>query len=192
VLLGIRVREGIAAGSITLAFRRWRRPSVRAGTRLRTPSGVVAIDSVEVISPEEVTDADARRAGFDSAPQVLAALAHRAEYPLYRIELHFGGPDPRVALRRRAKLSAEDRAEIDAPLARMDARSPTGPWTRAVLELIAARPEVLAADLAASRGEEKQPFKRRVRRLKELGLTESLRVGYRLSPRGEAYLGRRE
>ena len=153
-------------------------------------SGVVAIDSVERISADEVTDADARRAGYESARQVLAALAHRTELPLYRIELHFGGPDPRVALRRRAKLSAQERAEIDARLARMDARSPIGPWTPAVLELIAEQPEVPAADLAASRGEEKQAFKRRVRRLKELGLTESLRVGYRLSPRGRAYLGR--
>jgi ribosomal protein S19E (S16A) len=31
-------------------------------------------------------------------------------------------------------------------------------------------------------------FKRRVRQLKELGLTESLEVGYRLSPRGRAVL----
>lgn len=38
-------------------------------------------------------------------------------------------------------------------------------------------------------GQERTPFKRRVRRLKELGLTESLRVGYRLSPRALAYLG---
>ena len=56
--------------------------------------------------------------------------------------------------------------------------------------LIAERPETLAEDLAASRGEKKPQFKRRVRRLKELGLTESLEVGYRLSPRGRAYLGR--
>ena len=33
-------------------------------------------------------------------------------------------------------------------------------------------------------------FKRRVRQLKELGLTESLEVGYRLSPRGRAVLDR--
>ncbi len=58
-----------------------------------------------------------------------------------------------------------------------------------MLELIAKRPATLAEELAASRGEEKLPFKRRVRRLKELGLTESLEVGYRLSPRGRAYLG---
>jgi hypothetical protein len=31
-------------------------------------------------------------------------------------------------------------------------------------------------------------FKRDVRKLKELGLTESLEVGYRLSPRGAALL----
>jgi hypothetical protein len=34
------------------------------------------------------------------------------------------------------------------------------------------------------------PFKRRVRQLKELGLTESLEVGYRLSPRGRTVLAR--
>jgi ribosomal protein S19E (S16A) len=33
-----------------------------------------------------------------------------------------------------------------------------------------------------------QPFKLRVRRLKELGLTESLPKGYRVSPRGRAFL----
>lgn len=79
---------------------------------------------------------------------------------------------------------------MDAALSRLDASSRNGPWTASVLTLIAERPGVLAADLAASRGEEKQPFKRRVRRLKELGLTESLRVGYRLSPRGAAFLRR--
>jgi hypothetical protein len=46
----------------------------------------------------------------------------------------------------------------------------------------------LAADIAASIGREKLPFKADVRKLKELGLTESLDVGYRLSPRGRAFL----
>jgi hypothetical protein len=35
---------------------------------------------------------------------------------------------------------------------------------------------------------ERQAFKLNVRKLKELGLTESLEVGYRLSPLGEAFL----
>ena len=49
-------------------------------------------------------------------------------------------------------------------------------------------PEVRADELAASFGLEKRVFKPRVRRLKELGLTISLSPGYRLSPRGEAFL----
>ena len=47
-----------------------------------------------------------------------------------------------------------------------------------------------AGDLAASAGRERHPFKTDVRKLKELGLTESLEVGYRLSPRGRALLER--
>ena len=47
-----------------------------------------------------------------------------------------------------------------------------------------------AADLAPLLGRERLPFKRDVRKLKELGLTESLEVGYRLSPRGRAVLDR--
>ena len=75
-------------------------------------------------------------------------------------------------------------------LRRLDAGSRHGPWTRTVLELIRDRPEVRAPDLAASLGRETQPFKRDVRKLKELGLTESLERGYRLSPRGRAVLAR--
>jgi hypothetical protein len=52
----------------------------------------------------------------------------------------------------------------------------------------AEQPGVRAPDLAAGFGMETRPFKLRVRRLNELGLTESLRIGYRLSPRGEAVL----
>jgi hypothetical protein len=57
-----------------------------------------------------------------------------------------------------------------------------------VLRLIEARPGERAADLARSLGRETLPFKRDVRKLKELGLTESLEVGYRLSPRGRSFL----
>jgi DNA-binding IclR family transcriptional regulator len=60
-----------------------------------------------------------------------------------------------------------------------------------VLDLVARRPAVAAAVLAAEAGMERMVFKRRVRVLKELGLAESLVRGYRLSPRGAAYLGRR-
>src|SRR4051794_34313982 len=194
MLLNRRTLDGIAAGEIDLAFRRWKRPTVKAGGTLRSRAGVLAIDAVETTSQRTISADDARRAGFASRRELLASL--RPEGRLYRIEFHRAGDDPRAALRQRAEISdterAEisdtERAEIDARLSRMD-RARGEPWTRRLLELIAERPETLAADLAASLGMEKGSFKRDVRKLKELGLTESLLVGYRLSLRGNAYLG---
>jgi hypothetical protein len=178
--------QRIQTGEVTLAFRRWRRPTVKAGGTLRTRAGVLAIESVEPVGEDTISDADARRAGAPDRRALLARL--RADGTLYRIAFRLEGPDPRVALREQANLDAGERSAIDARLARFDAASRHGPWTRRVLELIAERPATLAADLAAEVGREKAPFKADVRKLKELGLTESLEKGYRLSPRGRSYL----
>jgi hypothetical protein len=72
-------------------------------------------------------------------------------------------------------------------LRRLDARA-TEPWTFRVLELIETHPALRAADLCKKAEQERVPFKINVRKLKALGLTESLEVGYRLSPRGRALL----
>ena len=77
-------------------------------------------------------------------------------------------------------------AEIRARLDRLDASSSYGAWTRETLDLIDLNPTVRAPDLAAKVGRETADFKKDVRKLKELGLTESLAIGYLLSPRGEA------
>jgi hypothetical protein len=177
----------IATGEITVAFRRWRRPTVKTGGVLRTGAGVLAIESVDVIDAEQVTDAEARRAGRRDRAEVLAGL--RDDGLLYRVEFRLAGPDPRIALRKRVELSRDERSEVDRRLRRLDAASRHGPWTVRVLRLIADRPATRAADLAAELGREKAAFKADVRKLKELGLTESLEVGYRLSPRGRVYLG---
>jgi hypothetical protein len=181
---------GLASGSVQLAFRRWRRPTVRAGGTLRSPVGVLAIDEVRVISPDQITDADAVRAGHAHRQDVLDALPPGEDRTLYRIAFHLVGDDPRVALRARADLADADVATLVDALRRLDAASADDPWTRDVLQQIARRPAVRAPDLAAEAGQETARFKRRVRRLKELGLTESLRIGYRLSPRGRALLTR--
>ncbi len=124
----------------------------------------------------------------------MASLAHLRKAnergrgaQLYRIEVTFDRPDERVALRDTLP-TATDVAMISAALDRMDRGRRTGPWTREILRLIAARPAVRAPDLAASLGRETKPFKLDVRKLKELGLTHSLEVGYELSARGRAYL----
>jgi hypothetical protein len=186
MLLSLETLRGIEAGDVTVAFRRWRRPTVRAGGTLRTRAGLLAIESVEPVEEDSITEADARRAGAKDRADLIKRL--RPEGRLYRIEFRLAGPDPRIALRGRADLDDEDRAAIDARLARFDRASRHGPWTAKVLELIAERPATRAPELAAELGRETAPFKADVRKLKELGLTESLERGYRLSPRGRAYL----
>jgi hypothetical protein len=114
----------IAAGEITVAFRRWRRPAVKAGRTLQTAAGRLAIDSVERVEPEAITRADLRRAGFADRAALLALL--RADGDLYRIAFHVAGPDPRIALRARTTLDAAERADIAARLARLDGVSSRG------------------------------------------------------------------
>ncbi|HEX5944982.1 MAG TPA: hypothetical protein VFY82_01840 [Acidimicrobiales bacterium] len=190
MLFPMRFHAGLADGSVALAFRRWRRPAAKAGGRQRTPVGELAIDAVEAVDVADVTEDDARRAGYADRAELLAELARHPDGTLYRIELHLAGPDPRIALREQADLSDEDWQTVAARLARLDRASRHGPWTATVLQLIADRPAVRAGDLAASLGREMAPFKIDVRKLKEMGLTESLDVGYRLSPRGRAVLDR--
>jgi hypothetical protein len=188
-----RLWPGIADGSVTLAFRRWERPRARAGARHRTPAGVIEIDSVKAVDPDRISDRDARRAGAADAAQIRAILARRGGTH-YRIAFHYAGTDPRIELRGADRLSDEAWEVLGGELERIDRATKRGPWTVATLELIRDRPEVAAADLAAAVGRERLPFKADVRRLKELGLTESLRPGYRLSPRGAGlldYLSRR-
>jgi hypothetical protein len=186
MLLNRRTLDGIAAGTVRVVYRRWQRPAAVAGGRQRTIIGELRIDSVQAVDPTSVTDADAAAAGFASREALLADVAKFRDGTLYRIALHLAGPDPRIALRSRARLSPADTDDLRGRLDRLDAASPRGPWTRQVLALIGAHPERRAPDLAEMLGRETVDFKRDVRKLKELGLTESLAVGYRLSPRGRA------
>ena len=93
-----------------------------------------------------------------------------------------------ASYRRKAMSPVEVTTALLARLDRLDRASRNGAWTREVLALIEANPARRAPDLAAELGRETQSFKRDVRKLKELGLTESLEVGYRLAPRGVALL----
>ena len=176
-----RIRDG----EIDLAFRRWERPRLLVGTRMRTGVGLVEVTSLDRV--RTVTHADAARAGASRA-ELLRLMEKKRPAPIWRIGLRYAGEDPRIALRNDGDLAEQEREQLRARLDRLDRASRHGPWTRTVLELIRDHPARRAPDLAAGLGRETQPFKRDVRKLKELGLTESLEVGYRLSPRGRALL----
>ncbi|MEM7340958.1 MAG: hypothetical protein AAF467_20040 [Actinomycetota bacterium] len=184
---------GIADGSITVAYRRWKAPTVVVGRPYRTGGGRVEVEKVDVIDPAAITGAEARRAGYATGDEAREGLRQMGaggdDREVYRVVFRLlDEADPRDVLANTTDLSADDLAELDARLARLDRASKAGPWTRPTLQLIAENPAIRAPDLAASVGRETQPFKLDVRKLKNLGLTTSLKIGYELSPRGRAYL----
>lgn len=180
--------EKIRDGHITLAFRRWRRPTVRTGGTLMIPIGQLQIIEVREVHDADITADDATRAGYPSLDALRADLSSRTDGTLYRIQLGALGADPRIALRAHNALDDDELTTLRTKLSKLDANAQTGPWTRQFLELIRDRPAVRAGDICKVVDMERLHFKSYVRKLKALGLTESLDVGYRLSPRGEKLL----
>lgn len=178
---------GLADGSITVTFRAWKRPQAKVGGRFHRGDLWFEVDSVEVVTVASITRADARRAGEADVAGVLARLRDPAPTDkVFRIAFHRIEPaGPPVG---DADLSPEDVAEITRRLDRLDGASPVGAWTRPTLALIGAHPGVVSTTLAEILGRERFALKADVRKLKRLGLTVSLEVGYELSPRGQAFL----
>ena len=182
-----RFHEGLVSGAVTLTFRRWDKPHVRVGGRYRChPIGVLEVDRVDVVRVRDITDDDARRAGFDSRAELVDYMRPvRPTTSVFRVELHHGGDGDRVEIALVDQLSKDDVDAIRRRLAKLDA---SAPWTRRTLALIGRHPRVAASKLAKKLGRETLPFKVDVRKLKKLGLTQSFEVGYEISPRGKAYL----
>ncbi|WP_350278129.1 hypothetical protein [Kribbella sp. HUAS MG21] len=184
-------KDGVASGRITVAYRRWAEPRVVEGRVYRTNAGRIEVDSIREVNPELIADndPDLELADRRNARDVRRRLRGDETLPTFLIRFHLvEGPDPREELAAQTSLSDADLAELRERLARFDELSQHGAWTLDTLRLIQTKPATRAAELAASVGRETAPFKLDVRKLKNLGLTYSLEVGYRLSPRGAAYL----
>lgn len=86
------LREGVASGRITLTFRLWSRPQVKAGGRYDTRGARIEIDSMELVPFGSVTRADVRRAGEKSVETLRARTAHAGPVDddtlVFRIEFH--------------------------------------------------------------------------------------------------------
>jgi hypothetical protein len=92
MLLKRELLEDIKAGKVDLVFRRWKRPTVRAGGTLKTKVGLLAIEAMDEMRAEDVTDVDARRAGFADAADFRKWLATMKEGHLFhRIQVRFIG-----------------------------------------------------------------------------------------------------
>lgn len=168
MLFSTDAHPGLRSGEITLTFRAWKRAQAKPGGHHKVQGvGVLAIDDVRLVPVEEITDDDARRSGHADRAALLARFPQARE--VWRVAFHLDDTPP------------------PAPLADDEAlkRAHRLPWALDVLRLIRDQPGTVSTKLAAQAGRDRLPFKADVRKLKAIGLTESLEVGYRLTPLGE-------
>ncbi len=181
--------EGLANGDITVTFRLWKRPKVKVGGRYTVGPVEIEVDSIELVPFGSVTNSDARRSGIKDRDALRKRVAHAGPVDddtfVFQIEFHVvGDRHERVAVAVNDDAIAGAAQQLD----RLDRATRHGPWTRTVLALIGAHPGVVSTELAAKVNRPRPDFKQDVRKLKRIGLTESLEVGYRLSPLGAALL----
>ena len=181
---------GIKSGNISLAFRKWKRPSVKKGSLIKTAIGQVEIVDITEIEPENITHDEAEKAGFEGPGDLIKILNTTEEGSVYKVTVRYHSPDPRIKLRKHTRLSATDFERVKLRLERLDKYSKQGAWTVRILKAIQDNPKLKAADLAAKTGKEKDWLKLNVRKLKNLGLTISHNPGYTISPLGEVFLRR--
>ena len=187
MLFSAATLRGLTEGRVNCTYRRWEVVRPKVGSRFTTSAGVVEVTSITPADEDRLTERDAAEAGFDSVADLVKWCRAKGTGDLYRIGITLAGPDPRIELRSTDNLSPADVTALNTKLDRMD-RAAEEPWTRSTLRQIQHLPGVVSTELAAEVGQARRTYKLRVRRLKALGLTESLERGYRLSPRGQAYL----
>ena len=182
--------DGLTSGAITLTFRRWQKPHVKARGRYRChPIGVLLVDALELVTAKSITTADAKRAGFDSRAALIDYLSDLGPLDetteIWRVELHHAGDGDRVELAMEDALTEADIAAIRARLAKFDEAVR---WTAKTMAIILEHPRLSASQLAKKLKRETPELKVDIRKLKKLGLTQSFEVGYEIAPRGRAYL----
>ncbi len=179
---------GLADGSITVTFRTWTKPQAKVGGRYRVAGMLLEATAVGEVAVSKLTEDHAIAAGEADLTTLLKRLKQPApDSSVWRVDLRYIGIDDRIERRAIDELNDDDIAALRSRLDRLD-RVTSTPWTRTTLRLIEKYPAVVSTELAALTGQERPDFKLNVRKLKEMGLTESLQVGYQLSPRGVALL----
>jgi len=86
------LRAAVLAGEITVSFRLWSRPQVKAGGRYRIRGGEIEVESVDLLPFALIDEADVHRSGEND----IESLRRRAAYagpihddtPVYRVAFH--------------------------------------------------------------------------------------------------------
>ena len=84
-----RLRESVRRGFITCGIRIWKHPRVKVGGRYRMEEGEIQIDSVELITLQDITHDLAIESGFQSRADLLKVAKHGSGDNVYLVRFHY-------------------------------------------------------------------------------------------------------
>lgn len=86
------LRDRVADGTITVSYRLWSRPKVKAGGRYRSGRVVIEVDEIELVPFSSITAEDLARTGEPDLESLRRRAAHAGPIDddtlLHRVELH--------------------------------------------------------------------------------------------------------
>lgn len=95
------LRPLVLAGAVTVSFRLWSRPKVKAGNRYTLRGGRIVVDEVDLVPFALIDDEDLRRSGEVDREALRARAAHAGpihdDTLVYRVAFHLVD-DPESAL----------------------------------------------------------------------------------------------
>jgi hypothetical protein len=92
VQFSVELRDRVADGSITLSYRLWSRPKVKAGGVYRSGSVTIEVDEIDLVPFSSITDEDLARTGEPDLETLRQRAAHAGpihdDTVVYRVEFH--------------------------------------------------------------------------------------------------------
>jgi hypothetical protein len=86
------LRPRVQSGEITCSVRIWHRPHVKVGGRYSLPPGEIEVVSIRGITRKQITQALAKRSGFDSVDELLEVAQHGAGQFVFVVEFVYHAP----------------------------------------------------------------------------------------------------
>jgi hypothetical protein len=87
----------VADGTITVSYRLWSKPKVKAGGIYRSGAVTIEVDDIELLPFSSITPDDFARTGEDDLGSLRARAAHAGPIDddtlVYRVEFHVVEPD---------------------------------------------------------------------------------------------------
>ena len=89
------LRDRVADGTITVSYRLWTRPKVKAGGVYRSGAVKIEVDEIELLPFSSITDEDLAQTGESDLEALRGRAAHAGpihdDTLVYRVEFHVMG-----------------------------------------------------------------------------------------------------